>query len=53
MLDAFEKPDVRRRGMLLLRTAIGSRLTTPLLARLPLPRNCSPRVARRLDVEGR
>ncbi|MEW2007051.1 TetR family transcriptional regulator [Microbacterium sp. NPDC079208] len=50
VLDAFEKPDVRRRGVLLLRTAIGSRLTTPLLAGF-LSRELLSRVARRLDVE--
>lgn len=50
VLDAFEKPDVRRRGVLLLRTAIGSRLTTPLLAGF-LSRELLSRVARRLDVQ--
>lgn len=32
VLQAFEQPDIRRRGVMLIRTAIGSRLTTPLLA---------------------
>lgn len=32
VLDAWEKPEVRGRGVVLLRSAIGNRLTTPLLA---------------------
>lgn len=32
ILGRFENPDVRRRGVLLLRNAIGNRLATPLLA---------------------
>lgn len=32
VLEAFEQPDIRRRGVMLIRTAIGSRLATPLLA---------------------
>lgn len=50
VLEAFEQPEVRRRGVMLLRTAIGSRLTTPLLAGF-LSRELLSRVARRLDVD--
>ena len=50
VLEAFEQPEVRRRGVMLLRTAIGSRLTTPMLAGF-LSRELLSRVARRLDVE--
>ena len=50
VLEAFEQPEVRRRGVMLLRTAIGSRLTTPLLAGF-LSRELLTRVARRLDVD--
>lgn len=50
VLEAFEKPDVRRRGVMLIRTAIGSRLTTPLLAGF-LSRELIARIARALDVD--
>ncbi|MFF1540573.1 TetR family transcriptional regulator [Microbacterium sp. NPDC058269] len=50
VLEAFEQPEVRRRGVMLLRTAIGSRLTTPLLAGF-LSRELLSRVARSLDVD--
>lgn len=50
VLEAFEQPDVRRRGVMLLRTAIGSRLTTPLLAGF-LSRELLSRVARSLDAD--
>lgn len=49
VLEAFEQPDVRRRGVMLLRTAIGSRLTTPLLAGF-LSRELIARIARELGV---
>lgn len=49
ILEAFEQPEVRRRGVMLLRTAIGSRLTTPLLAGF-LSRELLSRISRRLDV---
>lgn len=32
VLGRFEQPEIRKRGVLLLRTAIGNKLTTPLLA---------------------
>lgn len=32
LLEAFEQPDVRKRGIVLLRTAIGNKAATPLLA---------------------
>lgn len=50
VLEAFEKPEVRRRGVGLIRTAIGSRLTTPLLAGF-LSRELIGRIARTLDVD--
>lgn len=50
VLEAFEKPDVRRRGVMLIRTAIGSKLTTPLLAGF-LSRELIARIARALDVD--
>lgn len=49
VLEAFEDPDVQRRGVMLMRTAIGSRLTTPLLAGF-LSRELIGRIARELDV---
>lgn len=50
VLDAFEQPDIRRRGVMLMRTAIGSRLTTPLLAGF-LSRELIGRIAKTLGVE--
>ncbi|WP_460796902.1 TetR/AcrR family transcriptional regulator [Microbacterium sp. GXF0217] len=49
VLEAFEDPDVQRRGVMLMRTAIGSRLTTPMLAGF-LSRELIGRIARALDV---
>ena len=48
LLETWEQPDVRRRGVVLLRTAIGNRLTTPLLAGF-LSRELLTRIAERLD----
>lgn len=50
VLTAFEQPDVRRRGVMLMRTAIGSRLTTPLLAGF-LSRELIGRIAKKLAVD--
>lgn len=50
ILEAFEQPDVRRRGVMLMRTAIGSRLTTPLLAGF-LSRELIGRITKRLEVD--
>ncbi|MEU4016946.1 TetR family transcriptional regulator [Microbacterium sp. NPDC028030] len=50
VLEAFEQPEVRRRGVMLLRTALGSRLTTPLLAGF-LSRELIGRIARSLGTE--
>ena len=50
VLEAFEQPEVRRRGVMLLRTAIGSRVTTPLLAGF-LARELLSRISRSLDVD--
>lgn len=49
VLEAFEQPEVRRRGVVLIRTAIGSRLTTPLLAGF-LSRELIGRIAKILAV---
>ena len=49
VLEAFEEPDIRRRGVMLIRTAIGSRLTTPLLAGF-LSRELIGRIAKTLGV---
>lgn len=49
VLDAWEQPDVQRRGIVLFRTAIGNRLTTPLLAGF-LSRELLGRIARALDT---
>ena len=49
ILEAFEDPDVQRRGVMLMRTAIASKLTTPMLAGF-LSRELIGRIARALDV---
>lgn len=50
ILETWEAPDVRRRGVVLLRTAIGNKLTTPLLAGF-LSRELLSPIARALEVE--
>lgn len=50
VLESFERPEVRRRGVVLLRTTIGNRLTTPLLAGF-LSRELIGRVAAALQVD--
>lgn len=50
VLEAFEQPEVRRRGVMLIRTALGSRLTTPLLAGF-LSRELLSKVARAIDED--
>ena len=49
VLDAWEKPDVQKRGVVLLRSAIGNRLTTPLLAGF-LSRELLGRIAAAIDA---
>lgn len=49
VLETWEQPEVRRRGVLLMRTAIGNKLTTPLLAGF-LSRELLSRIARALEV---
>ena len=49
ILDTWEQPEVRRRGVVLMRAAIGNKLTTPLLAGF-LSRELLSRIARALDV---
>ncbi|MFK4762973.1 TetR family transcriptional regulator [Microbacterium sp. ZW T5_45] len=50
VLESFERPEVRRRGVMLIRTAIGSKLTTPMLAGF-LSRELISRIARSLEVD--
>ncbi|KRB36515.1 TetR family transcriptional regulator [Microbacterium sp. Root180] len=49
ILETWEQPEVRRRGVVLLRSAIGNKLTTPLLAGY-LSRELLSRIARSLDT---
>ncbi|WP_374314307.1 TetR family transcriptional regulator [Microbacterium sp.] len=49
ILETWEQPEVRRRGVVLLRSAIGNKLTTPLLAGF-LSRELLSRIARSLDT---
>lgn len=49
ILEAFEDDAVRRRGVMLLRTAVGGKLGTPLIVGF-LTRELLPRVAGRLDA---
>lgn len=50
VLEAFEQPEVRRRGVALLRAAVGSKLTTPLFAGF-LSRELLGRIAGALDTD--
>lgn len=50
LLETWEDPDVRRRGVALLRTTIGNKLTTPLLAGF-ISRELLSRIVRVLDVD--
>lgn len=50
ILETWEQPEVRRRGVVLLRSAIGNKLTTPLLAGF-LSRELLSRIARALETE--
>lgn len=49
VLEQWERPETRRRGVVLVRAAIGNRMTTPLLAAF-LSRELLGRVAAQLDV---
>lgn len=49
VLEAFEDESTRRRGVMLLRTAVGSRLGTPLAVGF-LQRELFPKVASKLEV---
>jgi AcrR family transcriptional regulator len=49
VLEAWERPDTRKRGVTLLRSGIGNRLTTPLLAGF-LQRELIGRIAARIDA---
>lgn len=50
VLDAFEQPEIRRRGVALMRAAVGSKLTTPVLAGF-LSRELLGRIAGALDTD--
>lgn len=50
ILESWEQPEVRRRGVALLRTTIGNKLTTPLLAGF-LTRELLSRITTALDVD--
>ncbi|MFD5224491.1 TetR family transcriptional regulator [Microbacterium sp. NPDC058342] len=49
VLESFEHPGVRKRGVILLRTAIGGKLTAPLVTGF-LSRELLPRIAAELDA---
>ncbi|HWK76352.1 MULTISPECIES: TetR/AcrR family transcriptional regulator [unclassified Microbacterium] len=49
VLEAFERPDVRKRGVMVLRTAISGKLTGPLVTGF-LTRELLPRIANELDA---
>ena len=48
LLESWERPEVRKRGVVLLRSALGNRLATPLLAGF-LSRELLARIAAQLD----
>ncbi|MFE7846194.1 TetR family transcriptional regulator [Microbacterium sp. NPDC057407] len=50
ILETWEQPEVQRRGVVLLRTAVGNKLTTPLVAGF-LSRELLSRIARALEVD--
>jgi AcrR family transcriptional regulator len=49
VLEAWERPDTRKRGVVLLRSGIGNRLTTPLLSAF-LQRELIGRIATRIEA---
>jgi AcrR family transcriptional regulator len=49
VLEAWEQPDTRKRGVVLLRAGIGNRLATPLLSEF-LQRELFSKIAARLDT---
>ncbi|WP_147040725.1 TetR/AcrR family transcriptional regulator [Microbacterium aerolatum] len=49
VLESFERPDVRKRGVMVLRTAISGKLTGPLVTGF-LARELLPRIAAELDA---
>ena len=50
VLEAWERPETRKRGVVLLRAGIGNRLATPLLVGVPAARAVRSRIAARLDT---
>lgn len=49
VLEAFERPDVRKRGVMVLRTAVSGKLTAPLVTGF-LARELLPRIASELEA---
>lgn len=49
VLEAFQRPEVRKRGVIVLRTAISGKLTAPLVTGF-LSRELLPRIAAELDA---
>lgn len=49
VLEAFERPEVRKRGVMVLRTAVGGTLAAPLVSGF-LSRELLPRIAGELDA---
>jgi len=49
VLEAFDRPEVRKRGVIVLRTAVSSKLTAPLMTGF-LSREMLPRIAAELDA---
>lgn len=49
LLQAFERPEVRKRGVMVLRTAVSGKLTAPLVTGF-LSRELLPRIAAELDA---
>jgi len=50
VLEAFERPEVRKRGVIMLRTAISGKLLAPVVVGF-LSRELLPRIAAELDAE--
>lgn len=49
VLQAFEQPDIRKRGVMVLRTAVSGKVTGPLVSSF-LARELLPRIAAELDA---
>ncbi|GAA5153392.1 TetR family transcriptional regulator [Microbacterium pseudoresistens] len=49
VLEAFERPEVRKRGVMIIRTVVGGKLAAPLATAF-LTRELLPRIAQELDA---